>query len=332
VKEWMTEEIEKTSIHEHDYAPLERKLSVSTQSALKPLIKKKKRSWIDAIRNLQTKLASATDFENQKIVSSYDPPRQTKKISLDNLSLPQHVRQVLMREREQVLSGSRSGGGATGSNVSQATSDLPQTFPTEETTSDSLNPFAYRVYRFLPGLTGRGEPIQQVPSDLLTLHPMVVGPPDYSLETSAPDLSKLLPIGHNGAICFEVIDGYIVDQSGADFAIFENPFVFHGPDGSEVYAETAVVSVAEIDDPAEYRLFPCDSTNPPYTGCAGVIPVRYSSNVPLDQVGGDLYDLSDVGLPRAKYVCIEDTGDNVSFAEGTEGFDLDSMAIIHGAR
>jgi len=123
----------------------------------------------------------------------------------------------------------------------------------------------------------------------------------------------------------------IVDGNGADFVVFENPFVIKGTDGKAVYAETAVVSVAEVDRPDAYQQFLCDSTNPPYVGCAGVVPVRYAGNRPLSQSGGDQFDLAVLGLSRIKYIRIEDTGDNQSFLTGTEGFDLDAIGLIHTA-
>jgi hypothetical protein len=177
-----------------------------------------------------------------------------------------------------------------------------------------------------------GKPIWPSPVDLSALVPVVTGPPDYSLETSAAAKGRLLSLGNGGVIVLEVIGGYVVDGDGPDLVIFENPFVYNGPNGTQVYVETARVSVAEFDDPSMYRSFPCDPSKPPYSGCAGVGPVRYAPQIPLTEDGGDLFDLATIGLQRIRYIRIEDTGDNPSFSLGTEGFDLDAIGLIHTSR
>jgi hypothetical protein len=197
-----------------------------------------------------------------------------------------------------------------------------------ENPGDGPGPYSYRVWSFQPGTTKSGALIREVPNMLANLHSRIVGPPDYSLDSKTPNYDNLLSLGNNGAITFEV-DGYLIDGPGPDFSVFENPFVVHGTNGTQVYAETAIVSVAIVDEPSQYRVFSCQHTVAPYTGCAGVIPVRYVSGMPLDSIGGDQFDLSTVGLARARYIRIQDTGDNESFLEGTEGLDLDGLALLH---
>ena len=193
-----------------------------------------------------------------------------------------------------------------------------------------LDPFSYIVRSFVPGRTKSGKSIRSI-WDITDLNSRVVGPPDYSLDTKLPAPDRLLSLGNGGEIFLEVVGGDLVDGPGPDFVVFENPFIINGSHGKEVYAETAIVSVAAVDSPEDYRDFACAKDEPPYRGCAGVTPVRYASEIPLVSVGGDLFDLASVGLPRARYIRIQDTGDNESFLEGTEGFDLDAIGLIHAS-
>ncbi len=199
-------------------------------------------------------------------------------------------------------------------------------------TSEALEPWSYVPYLFLPGLMMSGKPIMASPVDLNAIAPIVTGPPDYSLDTKVAVKGRLLSLGNGGVLVLEVVGGYVTDEDGPDFVIFGDQFVYKTAKGLATWAETAQVSVADVDEPSAYRTFPCDSTNPPYTGCAGVNPVRYSASMPLTDVGGDLFDLSTVGLSRIRFIRIEDTGENPSFSEGTEGFDLDAVGLIHTAR
>ena len=69
-------------------------------------------------------------------------------------------------------------------------------------------------------------------------------------------------------------------------------------------------------------------------GCAGVNPVlanRTNGVDPTDPAlaGGDAFDLADVGLARARYVRIRDSGVN-PYEGTTGGFDLDALAVVNG--
>lgn len=188
-------------------------------------------------------------------------------------------------------------------------------------------PFSYRVRAFYPGTGAYGQPIAASGVVTDALLSKVVGPPDYSGWSQEDQSDRVLSLGANGILILEVEGGFITDGEGPDFAIFENPFVVAGT-GSQVFAETARVSVAEEDREDAYRTLPCDSANAPFTGCAGVKPVVYHPDLPLDQVGGDLFDLKAVNLPRAKFIRIQDTGDQASLFPGKEGFDLDAIALL----
>jgi hypothetical protein len=69
------------------------------------------------------------------------------------------------------------------------------------------------------------------------------------------------------------------------------------------------------------------------SGCAGTQPVFANpglgvSGTDPSVAGGDGFDLSLVGLPRARYVRVTDSGANPG-----GGFDLDAVAVVNsGAR
>ncbi|MFH1262414.1 MAG: hypothetical protein V1495_03080 [Pseudomonadota bacterium] len=194
--------------------------------------------------------------------------------------------------------------------------------------SGAPSPGSYRLVSFVPGTTRSGKPIR-TGFDLASLQTIVPFPPDYSLWASTAQTERVLPLGNGGEVTLEVMGGSIVDGAGADFVVFENPFIVNGTNGREVYVETAIVSVAEKDEPGAYTEFPCQKDEKGYPGCAGKVPVRYAAGLDLSSVGGDLFDLSDIGVIRARFIRIRDTGDNLSFMEGTEGFDLDAVGLIH---
>jgi len=192
----------------------------------------------------------------------------------------------------------------------------------------------------------------------------VLGPPagkgDFSQQESD---DQVLSLGHGGYIVLRL--GYeIIDGDGIDFIIFENPFKPSGLD-DVVFTEAAVVEVSQ--DGIDWHRFPFDY-NPdgpgdaPYAnpvnfhGLAGITPVYANPNEGIDPLnpevsGGDGFDLADVGLEKAAYVKIIDTGCNIKapgtqivddngdlvddygnhfpLSENKEGFDLDAVAVIH---
>ena len=100
-----------------------------------------------------------------------------------------------------------------------------------------------------------------------------------------------------------------------------------------VSAELGEVSVSE--DGEEWFTFPCMLEPEPqaqWHGCAGWTPTLVYDpfeHPQLDQevTGGDAFDLSVVGLERAKYVKIRDLS-----TEGlapSAGFDFDAIGVIH---
>ncbi|MFH1017918.1 MAG: hypothetical protein V1798_07035 [Pseudomonadota bacterium] len=256
------------------------------------------------------------------------PP--AKPVPIESLKLSPYVMDRLREENPEAFpkTGGLAGGSASPS-ARSAVSSLAQKSVSDGQKPQASDPWSYRPYLFLPGLTMSEKPIWPSPVDLSEIVPIIAGPPDYSLDTKVAAKGRLLSLGNGGVLVVEVTGGYVTDEDGPDFVIFGDQFVYKTPKGLASWAETAQVSVSEVDDPAAYRTFPCDSTSSPYRGCAGVSPVRYAPSMPITEVGGDLFDLSAVGLHRIRYIRIEDTGENPSFSEGTEGFDLDAVGLIH---
>ncbi|MCC6214964.1 MAG: hypothetical protein IT376_08855 [Polyangiaceae bacterium] len=133
-------------------------------------------------------------------------------------------------------------------------------------------------------------------------------------------------LGHGGWIVLEAEGNAIVDGPGADLVVFENPF-WIGGDETRPYVEPGRVSVS--DDGVTWHAFDCAATAAPYMGCAGVSPVHANGDTggadPLDptESGGDAFDLSTLGLQRARYVRVEDVDTDSAV------FDLDAIAIVN---
>ncbi|WP_225409987.1 cell surface protein [Stigmatella hybrida] len=178
------------------------------------------------------------------------------------------------------------------------------------------NPFADRVVSFQPGASaGFGQ----------DLFPgVVLGPPRG--EGSSAGSLDVLSLGQQGVIVLEFTDIAVVDGPGVDLIVFENAFAR--------FPETGVVAVS--DDGVTWSEFPCDATNRPegFPGCAGVKPVfSHPDNgiSPTDPTvaGGDGFDLATLGVSRARFVRIRDSGAN-GYSGTSGGFDLDAVAVVNG--
>jgi hypothetical protein len=171
----------------------------------------------------------------------------------------------------------------------------------------------------------------------------VLGAPDSTARPCAPAFSptQLLSLGSGGSITL-YFRRPIVNLSGVDFTVFENPF-YLGCDTTRVFAETGIVSVSK--DGITYFEFPfqvIDSLpiNSPlrYRGLAGVTPTNGAVSPLLpgspnqQRSGGDSFDLAVVGLDTAYFVRITDSegrvNDGGAFAAS---FDLDAVVAIHQA-
>lgn len=185
--------------------------------------------------------------------------------------------------------------------------------------------FIERVVGFSPGLgAGFGQDAM----------PWVVfgGPRGAGPSSGGTDVVSL---GTGGSIVVAFEKRPIIDAPGDDFLVFENAFRF-GTGGTRTYVELARVSVS--DDGVNWVSFPCNVQT--YAGCAGSQPVY--ANVDTNTIdathsaraGGDPFDLASVGLWRARFLRLDDLGTIPGSAEessGKAGFDLDSIAVIHGA-
>jgi hypothetical protein len=145
----------------------------------------------------------------------------------------------------------------------------------------------------------------------------------------------VVSLGDQGEIIVE-LGHYILDGPGPDFIVFENPFLIGG-DPTNPFAEPGEVSVSE--DGKTWSTFPCmgpfecDINGYPYGSCAGWHPIYSNPDngiSPFDPAvsGGDVFDLADIGVKRAKFIRIRDMN-RVCSGAPSAGFDLDAISIIN---
>lgn len=187
---------------------------------------------------------------------------------------------------------------------------------------------AYEIVFFRPGKNDLGETIQPYAPD----HLAAIQGPDYlwipvPIEPGPEQTEKMhriqstaLPFGYGGELLLKVKgNGYILDEPGADFALFENVMKSR----IEQYLELGMVGVSESEDPASFRWYECDPQNDVKKGCFGMA---------LTSSGGDQFDLGELGLHRARYIWIKDLGTEKSKHSQefpSEGCDLDAVRLIH---
>ncbi len=212
-----------------------------------------------------------------------------------------------------------------------------------------LDPFnAVKVVAFLRGVDSDG--ILLPPVDPLDIVKIISGIPDYSLQSDTPGPS-VLTLGLGGALILEVKNnGYLKNGPGPDIVIYENPFLIRSRRwrrklGSDYFIETGCVAVWGVENINDINNesalkkyeFTCNYKGRPYyQGCAGVHPVipAPKSYGPL-AMGGDVFDLSDLEeeVVAVKRIEIKDCGGNLMpraiQGKGKEGFDLDSIALLH---
>jgi hypothetical protein len=178
--------------------------------------------------------------------------------------------------------------------------------------------YVTRVVSFAPG-PGAGFGQSRMPE-------VVCGPPKGAGDALGG--LDVVSLGRGGEIVVEFGENAAVDGPGADFLVFENPFVRSGGD---VFRELAEVSVS--DDGATWAAFPCDPARPDEGACAGrnVVYANPDAGVSaLDPTaaGGDPFDLAAVGLARARFVRVRDL-QTVPGGSPASGFDLDAIAIVN---
>ncbi|MDZ7724343.1 MAG: FlgD immunoglobulin-like domain containing protein [candidate division KSB1 bacterium] len=185
-----------------------------------------------------------------------------------------------------------------------------------------ITPWADQVVEFTPG-AGAGFGENYFPTNVL-------GPPDpdpmLSIYQSSNKPQEILSLGTGGEIVLEFIDTIIVDGEGADFTVFENPFVYSMGGEDHVFIEAGIVSVSQ--DGNEFVEFPYDTVT--WSGLAGVTPTldAYHFDDP-SRSGGDSFDLADVGLESARYVKIRDLGSIKKEGAWNGDFDLDAVVAVN---
>lgn len=191
---------------------------------------------------------------------------------------------------------------------------------TDSGTSDAgvrlPDPWADRVVSIMPG-DGAGFGQDRFPD-------VVLGPPQGGGESSGS--LDVLSLGRDGVIVLEFTDLIAVDGPGVDLLVFENPF--------GTFFETGVVAVS--DDGVEWKEFGCaaDDVDGGFPGCAGAHVVFGNPSMGVSATdprvaGGDGFDLSLVGLTRARFVRIRDSGRNRFYGPPGGGFDLDAIAVVN---
>lgn len=180
---------------------------------------------------------------------------------------------------------------------------------------DAGDPWADRVVRFTPG-PGAGFGQDLFPG-------VVLGAPSGGGDTSGS--LDVLSLGKDGVIELEFLDQLAVDGPGVDLLVFENGFT--------AFLETGVVAVSE--DGVDWRTFPCGATlDAGVGGCAGTRPVFANPALGISGsdpavAGGDGFDLAMVGLARARFVRISDSGTNRFYGPPGGGFDLDAVSVVN---
>ncbi len=180
------------------------------------------------------------------------------------------------------------------------------------------DPWADRVVRFEPG-PGAGYGQDLLPG-------VVLGPPSGGGEVQGS--LDVLSLGKAGVIELEFTDLVAIDGPGVDLLVFENGFTG--------FFETGVVAVS--DDGVTWHEFPCAAAlDGGSSGCAGVRPVYANPALGISGTdpavaGGDGFDLAQVGLSRARFVRVTDSGANRFYGGPGGGFDLDAVAVVNAAR
>jgi hypothetical protein len=205
--------------------------------------------------------------------------------------------------------------GCEGSEAAEPTSTSTQTDP------PAPSAFASQVVSFTPG-PGAGFGADKLPG-------IVAGPPHGGgLGQGSLDV---LSLGAGG----EIILGFaerVVDGEGPDFIVFENPFQVGGT--TKVFEELGEIAIS--DDGVSWIAYPCEPATKNITSCAGRTPVLSSPDNGIAATdptlaGGDAFDLATLGLTSARFVRIRDKSPAAAGVGETAGFDLDAVAIVHGA-
>jgi hypothetical protein len=209
-----------------------------------------------------------------------------------------------------------SDGGVLSSDAGEVDAGLPDGSWIDSCGDRRPNAFANEVISFTPGdSAGFGQ--ESFPCIVLGA-PEGKGPQGGSLD--------VLSLGKNGSIVLKFDDVAVVDGPGPDLIVYENAF--------PGWLEPGFVAVSE-DGTAWYE-WPCEAENEDggYPHCAGIHATLTNSMngiSPTDSTvaGGDAFDFAELGVTRAQYVRIRDSG-AAHYGGVAGGFDLDAVAAVHG--
>jgi len=187
---------------------------------------------------------------------------------------------------------------------------------------------------------------------------IVLGPPGNTTPTNGT--LTVLSLGHGGSVVLEFSDNEIVDGPGPDFIVFENAFFCSAPpatgaDPWSVFAEPGIVEASE--DGIAWHLFPYDDAalaqvttlcsdqaligqlhglfgiTPNFTGNWTMAddPLVFDAAAPggVSGHGGDAFDLSTVGLPRARFLRLTDPNLPIGIPGSADGLDVDAVVALH---
>jgi len=187
---------------------------------------------------------------------------------------------------------------------------------------------------------------------------IVLGPPGNTTPTNGT--LTVLSLGHGGSVVLEFSDNEIVDGPGADFIVFENAFFCSAPpltaaDPWSVFAEPGIVEASE--DGITWHPFPYDAAalaqvttlcsdralvgqlhglfgiTPNFTGNWTMAddPLVFDAAAPggVSGHGGDAFDLSTVGLARARFLRLTDPNLPIGIPGSADGLDVDAVVALH---
>ena len=164
----------------------------------------------------------------------------------------------------------------------------------------------------------------------------IFGPPAKTATQYFPAASEneVVSLGLSGEIVVGAKDFYVVDKAGFDFIIFEN--VFSTLNGNKIFVEPAIISVSQ--DGINFVEFPYSANT--LEGLAGINWTNGDADY-FDYTlsGGDVFDLSVVGLDSVTHIKIKDTSllasklppthKYYSPASMLNGFDLDAVVLLN---
>lgn len=142
----------------------------------------------------------------------------------------------------------------------------------------------------------------------------------------------VVSLGVGGEIVLDFGQGVLRDGPGVDLIVFENAFVYGA---GAIFSEPAQVAVSL--DGEQWFSFACDVESG--EGCAGQTPTMEDASMLLGldvwepelaaMVGGDGFDLAQVGLDAVRYVKVTDVSSGSAIAPSA-GFDLDAVTALYG--